>query len=504
MDSDASSAAASQPSVAAAASSAAAASAPPASRRWSGLGGPRRDENDHLFGVGVLCILDDEDDEAAQSQRQYFDGLLRALQLNCIPMAHTLCHDPRAAADSAEAASSSSTTPAGPPSASSVVSSFLGSPNSKDGDSYLSKRLSPLRPEYAVVVMLLPVPHARRPSPLLPAHTSLAAKHSIRLLDLPADGSLLLSKMLRRVVEAIKATPARFAKASAIRQNIPYFLSLPQVGPKVALSCWARPGADRLTHWYEHLHIDLLVTCQSERAEEMKGFVDRVNLERTVGGLGLPKNLPLEVAEKLRVHTRAVPQQADKLRVHPLSCPQPKLPLSWFPIALTGGTVNFLSNAHTTEKVVGLLVELFEGMRSGRSHRVLLHCAAGIHRTGMMLYALLRLSGLAPTQATMALMYIRQVTAQGVGERIDIVERCVFPLAAVRLGIEVRTEEQAVKEMDSWITGGKQPSKSSASSAAAASAPSSAASPAAASSAAVPLDLAAFAASSVDFLIQNQ
>jgi len=49
--------------------------------------------------------------------------------------------------------------------------------------------------------------------------------------------------------------------------------------------------------------------------------------------------------------------------------------------------------------------------------RVVIHCSAGIHRTGMFSYALLRACGLDPDAAMATLTRLRAVTAQGIGEQ---------------------------------------------------------------------------------------
>jgi protein-tyrosine phosphatase len=46
-----------------------------------------------------------------------------------------------------------------------------------------------------------------------------------------------------------------------------------------------------------------------------------------------------------------------------------------------------------------------------------IHCSAGIHRTGMFGYALLRAHGLDPGKAAATLQQLRAVTADGVGEQ---------------------------------------------------------------------------------------
>jgi protein-tyrosine phosphatase len=47
---------------------------------------------------------------------------------------------------------------------------------------------------------------------------------------------------------------------------------------------------------------------------------------------------------------------------------------------------------------------------------ILVHCSAGIHRTGMITYALLRKMGLSRERALQTLSELRAVTAEGVGE----------------------------------------------------------------------------------------
>ncbi len=53
----------------------------------------------------------------------------------------------------------------------------------------------------------------------------------------------------------------------------------------------------------------------------------------------------------------------------------------------------------------------------GGGARVVIHCSAGIHRTGMFGYALLRTCGLDEDTATETLARLRAVTAEGVGQQ---------------------------------------------------------------------------------------
>ena len=58
----------------------------------------------------------------------------------------------------------------------------------------------------------------------------------------------------------------------------------------------------------------------------------------------------------------------------------------------------------------------------------MIHCAAGIHRTGTISYTLLRLGGMQPKEAMEALKSMREETAKGVGKwRIDLAEGGLIP-----------------------------------------------------------------------------
>jgi protein-tyrosine phosphatase len=57
------------------------------------------------------------------------------------------------------------------------------------------------------------------------------------------------------------------------------------------------------------------------------------------------------------------------------------------------------------------IAELDRQLEGGAS--VLLHCSAGIHRTGLVAYALFRRRGLDPDQALAAVRRLRAVTAEG-------------------------------------------------------------------------------------------
>jgi protein-tyrosine phosphatase len=61
---------------------------------------------------------------------------------------------------------------------------------------------------------------------------------------------------------------------------------------------------------------------------------------------------------------------------------------------------------------------LYEGVRAALASRgkIYIHCSAGIHRTGMITYGLLRSLGLSAGEALAVLRSLREETGEGVGE----------------------------------------------------------------------------------------
>lgn len=86
------------------------------------------------------------------------------------------------------------------------------------------------------------------------------------------------------------------------------------------------------------------------------------------------------------------------------------------------------STAITADQVSSGLSAAKMALRDGGV--VVIHCSAGIHRTGMFGYALLRLVGLDRTEAMAKLQALRAVTAEGVGaDRLDWGDRIADALA---------------------------------------------------------------------------
>jgi protein-tyrosine phosphatase len=85
--------------------------------------------------------------------------------------------------------------------------------------------------------------------------------------------------------------------------------------------------------------------------------------------------------------------------------------LTWIWCPLANGQP---PDAEVTARIQPLLAELARVVEDGAA--ILVHCSAGIHRTGMFGYALLRQLGLDRSTARSKLMELREVTGEGVGE----------------------------------------------------------------------------------------
>jgi protein-tyrosine phosphatase len=84
--------------------------------------------------------------------------------------------------------------------------------------------------------------------------------------------------------------------------------------------------------------------------------------------------------------------------------------LTWFWCPLDNGQP---PDAQRTAELREVITELAALVAGGAT--ILIHCSAGIHRTGMFGYALLRQLGLDPAAARAKLTELRAVTGEGVG-----------------------------------------------------------------------------------------
>jgi protein-tyrosine phosphatase len=88
-----------------------------------------------------------------------------------------------------------------------------------------------------------------------------------------------------------------------------------------------------------------------------------------------------------------------------------RLGLQWIWVPLPNGDPPSIVRSEELRVTLKALAKI---LSEGGS--ILIHCSAGIHRTGMISNALLRLLGLSAIEAKAALLQMRQVTHDGVGE----------------------------------------------------------------------------------------
>jgi len=107
----------------------------------------------------------------------------------------------------------------------------------------------------------------------------------------------------------------------------------------------------------------------------------------------------------------------------------------WFP--LDGADLDYLGSKEAIDTLTRATTAVVSALRRGAS--VVVHCSAGIHRTGSVGYTVLRASGLSSAEAHAGLMSMRPITAEGVdqtargrgvgGDRTALVDRHVLPRA---------------------------------------------------------------------------
>ena len=82
--------------------------------------------------------------------------------------------------------------------------------------------------------------------------------------------------------------------------------------------------------------------------------------------------------------------------------------------------------------------------------RVLIHCAAGIHRTGTLTYSLLRMDGKTPKEAWDSLKLMRTATYEGVGDwRVQLAEKLILPGLIPEMPITIKADEEELEQMPS-------------------------------------------------------
>jgi protein-tyrosine phosphatase len=114
--------------------------------------------------------------------------------------------------------------------------------------------------------------------------------------------------------------------------------------------------------------------------------------------------------------------------------------IKWLHIELAGANVNYMKEKKTFELLVKSLTNLYFILKTNPVC-LFTHCAAGLHRTGTIVYAILRLFGESPESALSALEYIRVETRQEVGDaRLEFSEK--FLVVSILKNIQLIQESQ--------------------------------------------------------------
>jgi protein-tyrosine phosphatase len=102
--------------------------------------------------------------------------------------------------------------------------------------------------------------------------------------------------------------------------------------------------------------------------------------------------------------------------------------IDWKQIELQGANMPYLNNKATQSIIITGLEEAYTRLSKDKL-TMFIHCAAGIHRTGTIIYCLLRMFEETPDSALKALEYIRKETREKVGEnRIELAEKILVPI----------------------------------------------------------------------------
>ena len=113
-------------------------------------------------------------------------------------------------------------------------------------------------------------------------------------------------------------------------------------------------------------------------------------------------------------------EQPEKIK---MICDEYKIRWQW--IELHGA--NYFKKVQDHEKIVNEMLKLYHILLD-EEVILFVHCALGLHRTGTIIYTLLRLFGETPETALEALEYIRKDTREKVGEhRIIKAEKILVP-----------------------------------------------------------------------------
>jgi len=118
--------------------------------------------------------------------------------------------------------------------------------------------------------------------------------------------------------------------------------------------------------------------------------------------------------------------------------------IKWLHVPLDGANMPFLQRKDVQNVLISNLTKLNADLH-GNAEKVLIHCAAGIHRTGIFTYSLLRVQNLSPEESRKKLKDLREATLKGVQDRrLEYAEEYIIA-RIIKKGL-IKSEETKKKE----------------------------------------------------------
>jgi protein tyrosine/serine phosphatase len=105
-----------------------------------------------------------------------------------------------------------------------------------------------------------------------------------------------------------------------------------------------------------------------------------------------------------------------------------KQEITWIHLKLAGANMAVFNNKVTQNAIVETLLMLYNNLLNGNI-TLFVHCAAGLHRTGTILYCILRMFQESAESTLNAIELIRKETRDKVGkDRIEYAEKILVPV----------------------------------------------------------------------------
>ena len=106
-----------------------------------------------------------------------------------------------------------------------------------------------------------------------------------------------------------------------------------------------------------------------------------------------PKTSHIQLLKSLFKLTHLITVQSDRENLSDIQKTCLANEIAWIHIPLEGANMPLLKRKESKQKIFEGLNIVAEVLKSKESANILIHCAAGIHRTGVITYSLLRILG---------------------------------------------------------------------------------------------------------------